>query len=134
MAVTPNSIVTPQTVVSGTALCTSANTNYASPTAVVQLLTAQTNGARITSITALALTTVTATELQLYKYDGTTYKFIKSVLMSAYTVAQTTAQSQTDFGYTDSNPLFLSSTDQLYVGIGVALATGIRFHAYGGAY
>lgn len=134
MTVTANSIVTPQTIVSGSALATGANSNYATPANAVQLLAAQSNGARITSITALALATVTATELQLFKYDGTTYKFIKSVLMSAYTVAQTTGQTQVDFGYSDANPLFLAPTDQLYVAIGVALAAGVRFHCAGGAY
>lgn len=134
MAGTPNSAITPQTVVTGSALCVTANTNYATPTAPVQLLAGQTNGARITSVTALALATVTATELQLYKYDGVTYKFIKSVLMAAYTVAQTTNQPQVDFGYSDSAPLFLGPNEQLVVAIGVALASGIRFHCHGGAY
>jgi len=134
MAGTPNSAITPQTVVTGSALCTAANTNYAAPTTPVQLLAGQTNGARLTSVTAMALATVTATELQLYKYDGVTYKFIKSVLMAAYTVAQTTAQTQVDFGYSDSGPLFLAANEQLVVAIGVSLATGIRFHCQGGAY
>jgi hypothetical protein len=134
MPAAPNSAITPQSVISGSALCVAANVNYAAPPAAVQLLPAQPNGCRITSLTALALATVTATELQLYKYDGATYKFIKSVLMAPYTVAPTTAQPIVDFGFTDASPLFVSATDQLMVAISVANATGVRFHCHGGAY
>lgn len=138
MTVTANSAITPQTPVTGNALCTAANTNYATPTAAVSLIASAAipNGARVTSITALALATVTATELQLYSSpdNGTTFKFLKSILMAAYTVAQTTAQTQIDFGYADAAPLFLKAGESLYVAIGVALATGIQVRAHGGAY
>ena len=136
MAVTPNSIVTPQTPIAATAVATTANTTYTdTPTNTVQLLAAQTNGARMQKITALARATVTATELQLYVSSdgGTTKRFIKSVLMSAYTVAATTAQTAIDFGYTDAAPLILSSTESLWVAIGVT-NTGIVFRAEGYAY
>jgi len=93
------------------------------------------NGARITRITALARATNTATELQLYRSPdgGTTKRFIKSVLLSAYTVATTTAQTGGDFGYTDSSPLLLAPNETLYVGISVT-NTGIVFDAQGFAY
>lgn len=136
MAVTPNSIVTPQTPIASTAVATTANTTYTdTPTNSVQLLAAQTNGARLQRITALARATVTATELQLYVSSdgGTTKRFIKSVLMSAYTVAATTAQTAIDFGYSDTSPLILSSTESLWVAIGVT-NTGIVFRAEGYAY
>lgn len=136
MAVTANSIVTPQTPLAGNALCTSANTNYAVPTAAVALIPTQTNGARITRLFALALATVTATELQIYVSPdgGTTKKFIDSALMSAYTVAQTTKQPKVDFGFSDSAPLLLAAGESLYAAIGVALATGIMFRAEGSSY
>ena len=136
MAVTPNSIVTPQTPLAATAVATTANTTYTdTPTNSVQLLAAQTNGARIQKITALARATATATELQLYvsSDSGTTKRFVKSVLMSPYTVAATTAQPAVDFGYSDSLPLILSSTESLWVAIGVT-NTGIVFRAEGYAY
>lgn len=136
MAVTPNSIVTPQTPIAATAVATTANTTYTdSPTNTVQLLAAQTNGARMQKITALARATVTATELQLYVSSdgGTTKRFILSKLMAAYTVAATTAQTAIDFGYTDAAPLILSSTESLWVAIGVS-NTGIVFRAEGYAY
>lgn len=136
MAVTANSIVTPQTPIGATAVATTANTTYTdSPTNSVQLLAAQTNGARIQKITALARATNTATECQLYVSadGGTTKRFIKSVLMSAYTVAATTGQTGADFGYTDPSPLILSSSESLWVAIGVT-NTGVVFRAEGYAY
>ena len=136
MAVTANSIITPQTPLTGTAVATTANTTYTdSPTNTVLLLAAQTNGARITRINALARATVTATELQLYVSadGGTTKKFINSTLMAAYTVAATTAQTEIDLGYSETTPLILSSSDSLYVAIGVT-NTGILFRVEGYAY
>ena len=136
MAVTPNSIVTPQTPIASTAVATTANTTYTdTPTNTVQLLAAQTNGARIQKLTALARATVTATELQLYVSSdgGTTKRFIGSKLMGAYTVAGTTGQTVIDFGYTDALPFILSSTESVWVAIGVS-NTGIVFRAEGYAY
>ena len=93
------------------------------------------NGARITRITALARATATATELQLFVSPdgGVTRRFIRSVLMPAYTVAQTTGQTAIDMGYSDSSPLLLGPSETLYVGIGVT-NTGIVFRAEGFAY
>ena len=136
MAVTANSIITPQTPFGATAVATTANTTYTdSPTNSVVLVGAQTNGARISKITALARATNTATECQLYisPDGGTTKRFVKSALMSAYTVAATTAQTGADFGYTDYNPIILSSTESLYVAISVT-NTGVVFRAEGYAY
>jgi len=93
------------------------------------------NGARITRLTALARATNTATELQLYVSNdgGTTKRLIRSILMAAYTVAQTTGQTAVDMGYSDSAPLILSASEILYVGIGVT-NTGIVFRAEGFGY
>lgn len=136
MAVTANSIITPQTPLAATAVATTANTTYTdSPTNTVLLLAAQTNGCRITRINALARATVTATELQLYVSadSGTTKKLINSTVMAAYTVAATTAQTEIDLGYSETSPLILMSTESLYIGIGVT-NTGILFRAEGFAY
>ena len=136
MAVTANSIVTPQTPISGTAVATTANSTYTdSPSNTVQLLGTQTNGARVTRVTALARATNTATELQLYASPdaGTTKRFIASKLMAAYTVAQTTGQTAADFGFTETSPLILLAGESLYAGIGVS-NTGIVFRAEGFAY
>lgn len=136
MAVTPNSIITPQTPKSNAAVCTTANSTYTdSPSNTQKLVTAGANGARVTKISAIARATVTATELQLYvSYDaGSTKKLINSKAMAAYTVAQTTANTPTDFGYSEDLPLLLLANAELYVGIGVS-NTGIVFHAEWGDY
>jgi hypothetical protein len=102
---------------------------------LAQLARTSANGARITRLTALARATNTATELQLYVSNdgGTTKRLIRSILMAAYTVAQTTGQTAVDMGYSDSAPLILSASDTLYVGIGVT-NTGIVFRAEGFGY
>ena len=102
---------------------------------LAQLARTSANGARITRLTALARATNTATELQLYVSNdgGTTKRLIRSILMAAYTVAQTTGQTAVDMGYSDSSPLILSASETLYVGIGVT-NTGIVFRAEGFGY
>lgn len=133
---TVNSLVTPQIPVGQTAVCTTANSNYGdTPTNSVVLVATQAKGARITKITALARATVTPTECQLFMSadGGATKRFVKSKLMSAYTVAQTTEQSSVDFGYSDTSPLILAPGESLYAAIGVS-NTGIVFRAEGGGY
>ena len=102
---------------------------------LAQLARTSANGVRITRLTALARATVTATELQLYVSNdgGTTKRLIRSILMSAYTVAQTTGQTAVDMGYSDSSPPILLASETLYVGIGVT-NTGIVFRAEGFGY
>ena len=102
---------------------------------LAQLARTSNNGVRITRLTALARATNTATELQLYVSNdgGTTKRLIRSILMAAYTVAQTTGQTAVDMGYSDSSPLVLMASETLYVGIGVS-NTGIVFRAEGFAY
>lgn len=136
MAVTGANPITPQAPKSGVAVCTTANSTYSdSPTNTQKLLTAGPNGARVTKITALARATNTATELQLYvSYDGgTTKKLINSKLMPAYTVAQTTGQAPTDFGYAEDSAMILAANAEIYAAIGVT-NTGIVFHAEWGDY
>lgn len=132
MAVTGNNIVTPQAIKSGTAVATTANSTYSdTPTNTVVLITAGLNGARVTRITAIARATVTATELQLYRDGdgtGTAKRLFKSKAMAAYTVAQTTGNTETDFGYTDAYPLLLAPGEKVYPAIGVS-NTGIVFSA-----
>lgn len=139
MTGTSNSIVTPQGPLTGTAVCTTANAAYSGttaspPTGVQTLIATQTNGARLTRVSALAMATVSATELQLFAYDGTNYRFIGSKNMAAYTVSQTGGQSAVDMGFSDLAPLFLKPGESLCAAIGVANATGICFRAEGGFY
>jgi len=115
----------------GTAILTAANNNYTAPTAAVLLHAAGAEGGLVRRITAVPRATVTATQLQLYRSTdgGTTMHFVKAVVMSAYTMANTTAPSQTDFGISFAEPLSLEPNERLYVAAAVALAAGIAVTA-----
>jgi hypothetical protein len=96
------------------------------------LVTAGSDGAILTRLTAIPRATVTASSLVLFisKDGGTTQRLIDSELMSAYTMATTTAVPETVFAfYNESSPLRLEAGDRIYVGSQVALAGGIVFRA-----
>ena len=122
MAVTANSIITPQTPRAGTALCTTLNSTYsATPTNSQVLITAGANGARVVRVTAIPLETVSDTQLQLFRDgdgSGTIKRFFRSAKMTAHTMAQTTEAPVTDFGYSDDNPLILAAGEKVYAAIG----------------
>lgn len=127
MAVTANSIITPQTPKSAVANVTGANSNYTTtPSANVLLLaTAGASGARLTKLQAVPCATVgTANQLQLFRSadGGATKLFADSALMATYTMAQTTEAPTTDFGYSDDNPMILQPNERLYVGEGQAVS------------
>lgn len=113
------------------AVCTAAKTTMADTTNAVLLVTAGANGSLITTLTAIPRATVTATQCQLYLSNdgGTTLNLVQTMLMPAYTLAQTTANVGVDFGFSDYAPLRLGPNDRLYVAIGVALAGGTVFRA-----
>lgn len=134
MAVTPNSIVTPQTPRSQQAVCTAAKTTYGDAANLVTLFVAGGNGARITRLWTVPRATVTATQLQLYKGQAGSPVLYKTGVMAAYTMAQTTECPVTDFGFSEDNPLILDANEELSCAIGVALAGGIAFHAEGADY
>lgn len=102
------------------------------PTSTVLLLTAGTDGAILTRLSAIPRATVTASSLLLYTSSdsGTTQRLIDSALMAALTVATTTAITTTSFSnYTETAPLRLAAGERLYVASQVALASGIVFKA-----
>ena len=112
-------------------ICTAAKTTYSDGANAVLLSTAGANGSEYVHIAAIPRATVTATQVQLYAYDGASYFLIATVLMAAYTMSQTTLCPATAFAHIDGtvigevNPLRLQSGWKLYAGIGVALAGGI---------
>jgi hypothetical protein len=137
MAVTKNSIITPQTPKSWTALTTTANTDLtATASGATLLITAGANGARVTVVNARPIATNTLTALQLFssKDGGTTRRLIKTKAMAAYTVANTTEIPEVDFGYSDELPLTLEADEQIFVGNAVTQAGGIVWRAEGGNY
>lgn len=121
-----------QTPKTATAVCTAAATLTDTPSNTVLLVTAGSDGAILTRLTAIPRATVTASSLVLFisKDSGTTQRLIDAELMAAYTMATTTLVAETTFSlYTETTPLRLEASDRLYVGSQVALAGGIVFRA-----
>lgn len=99
------------------------------PTNTQLLATAGPEGAILTKVIAIPRATVTATALYLFisKNVGTTKRLMASKLMSAHTVDATTEIPVVDFGFSETEPFRLEAGDQLFVGIGVASASGVVF-------
>lgn len=138
MAVTPNSIVTPQTINVSTGVVTAANTTYGdTPTNTVTIFTAGADGARVTRMTCLPRATCTATLIDIFRDSdgsGTTKRLIQRRLQAAQTIDTTTAATSTDFGYTEAAPLILRANEKLYASMSVALAGGIVVNVEGSNY
>jgi hypothetical protein len=135
MTISPNSIVTPQTPFSRTAVAATAETAFTAPTNTVTLLDRadNTNGARIVRLIALPRATVgTASNCQIYAYDGTTKVLIDSALMATVTPGAAVANARTDFGYSEDNALILEPVVGLEVAVGQAVST--VFRCEGGLY
>lgn len=122
MAVSANSIVTPQTPKAGSASVTTANTTFStSPTNTALLITAGTNGARVTRIEAIPLETVTANALQIYRSAdaGSTKYLVRMRAGGSDTVSGTEPAAEVDFGYSEDNPLILAANERIYVATGI---------------
>lgn len=123
MAVTPNSIVTPQTPKSAFAEVTTASTDFdTAPTTTVLLVTAGANGARLTRLVAIPCETVTANFLQVYRSidSGTTKYLAAAATGGSDTVSATDGPTVVDFGYSDSNPMILQAAERVYVATGIS--------------
>ncbi len=122
-----------QTPKTATAVATGAATvANDTPANTVELMTAGADGCIVTLVSAMPRATVTASCLALWlsKDGGATKRLIDSVLMSAHTVAATTAIPVTRFTtITEAEPIRLEAGDRLYCGSQVALASGIVFEA-----
>jgi len=123
MAVTPNSIITPQTPKSGFAALSTANTTFStSPTNTVLLVTAGANGGRLTRLEFIPLETVTANALQWYRsIDGGTTKYLAGTATGGSdTVSGTDGATTVSGGYSDANPLILQAGERIYVATGIS--------------
>lgn len=125
MAVTPNSIVTPQTPKSAVVNAATAQSTFPPTTApgnTVLLVTAGTNGGRLTRLTATPQETVTANNVQVYRSidGGTTKYFVASITGGSDTVSATDGPITLDFGYSDNNPLILQANERIYVATGIS--------------
>jgi len=140
MAATPNSIVTPKSPKSFTAVAITAETAFNAPTNQVTLIDESVsgnndNGLRLTTVYAIARAAIASLcNCQLYKKVGSTYTLIDSVVMATGTPSATVVNQKADFGYSEDNPLILAPGVGLAVAIGQSIANGVAFRASGGAY
>lgn len=122
-----------QTYKTATAVVTTASTGFNgdTPTNTQLLVTAGSEGALVTAISAIPRATVTASNLLIWisSDSGTTKRLIYSALMGAHTVTNTTAIPRTEFDMSSDSPLRLMAGDRLYVGTAVTLTDGIVFSA-----
>lgn len=135
MAVTANSIVTPQAPLSRVAVAATAEVAFTAPTVTVELLARadNVNGARINRLYAIARATVATTyNCQIYAYDGTTKYLIDSVLMGVHTPGASVANAKADFGYSEDNAFILRAGWGLEVAVGLSVSTLFRLE--GGFY
>lgn len=97
----------PQYSRSYAAVSTAAKTTYSDLTGASLLYQAGPDGSIITKISAVPRATVTVTQMQLFLTTdgGTTIQYTNSVLMAAYTMAQTTATPVTNFLNVDGLPI-----------------------------
>ncbi|WP_395672301.1 hypothetical protein [Phenylobacterium sp.] len=126
MAVTPNSIITPQTPKAAAVVTTTANTTYtSSPTNTQQLLVAGPNGGRLTRLRSTPRASAnTAVQLYLSVDGGTSKLLIDSVLVNV-TISTTSRITPADWGYSEDTPLILPAAAILYVAQSLTIADGI---------
>lgn len=137
MAVTTNSIITPQTPWSGSAVCSLANTDFDTPTNLQVLLdeAENLNGVRIDALWAVNRGAMAAVNnFQIYSYDGPVTHLIDSKVAAPNSPSATVASNKTVFDYSDDGPLVLKAGVGLKVAIGSAIADGVVFRAQGGLY
>ena len=121
MAVTANSIITPQAPKSNAVNVATAQSTFpptTNPSNTGLLITAGANGARVTRITATPQETVTANNLQLFRDIGTagaSKYLVASQTGGSDTVSATDGPTTIDFGYSDDNPLILQANERVYV-------------------
>ncbi|WP_293907476.1 hypothetical protein [Phenylobacterium sp.] len=127
MAVTANSIITPQTPQSASVpFGATANTNLIAPTQTTLLMTAGANGGRLTRLEALANATQAASQVQFYRSvdAGTTKTLLRAKAFPAYALTTTSDIPVLDFGFSDDNPLILAAGERIYEASAVTV-TGV---------
>lgn len=101
-----------------------------SPSNTGLLVTAGSDGALVTRISAIPRATVAANRLNLFVSgdSGSTKRLFSTVLMAAHTVENGAQTPQTDFtDITETAPLRLEAAERIYVNMQVALSGGVVF-------
>lgn len=125
MAVTANSIITPQTPKSASVNAATAQATFpptTTPSNTVLLVTAGASGGRLTRLEGCPQETTTANNLQAYRDNGTAgvSKFLFKQVTLTSTVSATAAAANGDFGFSEDNAMTLAAGERIYVAVGVA--------------
>lgn len=118
----------------GSALLTTADTSLTAPSTVGTVLTAGASGTRIDYIDIIGVATTTASIINLFIYDGTTYFLWAQVPVIPVTSGTTAVSYQAALssnGNSNIMPLTLPTGHSLRVTTTIA-QTGIRVTALGG--
>lgn len=118
MANTPLFVATPK---SPQAVVTTANANRDGTGTIVDLMTAGANGSRIDDISIKANGTTTAGMIRLYKHDGSSYRLIREIPVSA--IVPSASVASFEFQLTD-----LALTFQSTHKIAASTHNGESFH------
>jgi hypothetical protein len=132
MAVTANSLITPQGVRTVVKTASEAKPSKITNTNVVKIISQDMvpNGALIKRCYAIPRGNVAAAlQCHLYRsYDfGSTLFFADSVTMPAYAGTAGVAVPKADFGATNDDPIRLNPTEELFIAIDTASTSGIDF-------
>lgn len=128
MAVTANSIITPQAPKSAAVYTATAQATYpptTNPANVQLLLTAGPNGGRLTRLSAIPQeTTGGAAVAQAFRDAGSSgaskYWFKSAANGVTDTVSATDPPVELDFGFSDDNPAILAPNERIYVAPSIA--------------
>ena len=138
MATAANKFVSPQKPKLWTAVATTAETAFHSPTNVVTLIddTLNPDGALVESLYAITRAQISGAPIncQLYKKVGTTYTLINSVQIGIVSPSASVANGQASFGYSPETTLKVEQNTGLAVAIGTTIANGVAFVGIGGSY
>lgn len=126
MAVTPNAVVTAQSVASAQAHLTAAKTTYTDATNAVLLFTAGPNGAIIYKMTGMAPgTTGGAGRVDVFSSpNGTALHFINAANFASYTQSTTAAPTLIDMGWNETAPRRCVANEQIWVSTSIAATAG----------
>jgi hypothetical protein len=136
-AIATNQFIAVQSPVAYTAVATAANTDFDTPTQVVELIPPgdNTQGMRLTRVYAIARADpISTVNCQLYRTIGAVHMLIDSALLPDVVPSGTVANARTPFSPSEDDPLFLHPGEGLSFAIGVTVADGIVCRASGGSY
>lgn len=126
MAAKPAFAATPR---QSSGAATTADTSYTAPTNAVAVFTAGASGSRVERLRLMCTGTSLAGLVNIFLYDGTTYRLIRSIVTAAITASATVAP----WGSDDSGTIVFPGGLQLPAGYSIRIATTVAQTIVGSA-